>query len=99
MDNMFDILMDFVGADVVALTLFIGALVFISLTIAKGYFSINKRYIPFIAVIIGLAAGLLSYPFVDISVAERVWAGVLGGFVSIGSQELITARFSRGRSS
>lgn len=99
MDNIYDVVMEFVGADVVALTLFIGALVFITITVVKGHWPLKKKHIPIIALIVGLAASLLSYPFVDMSIAERLWAGVLGGFVSIGSEELITARFKKGRSS
>ncbi|MGJ9383252.1 holin [Salipaludibacillus sp. CF4.18] len=54
----------------------------------KKSINIKKEYMPMIAVVIGLALGAASFPFADIGLAERLWAGGVSGLSSVGLFEL-----------
>ena len=56
--------------------------------LVKRTITLPKRYLPFIAVIIGLSIGGLSFPFTDLELSMRLWAGGLAGLSATGLFEL-----------
>lgn len=46
------------------------------------------RYLPLIAIVIGLLLGLLATFFVDAEVSSRLWAGGISGLASVGLFEV-----------
>lgn len=49
--------------------------------------NVNKRYLPILAVVVGVALGAAAF-FVDIGLGERIWAGGISGLASVGLFEL-----------
>lgn len=49
---------------------------------------IPKNYVPVIAFLVGIGLGLLSYPFTDLPLDQRAWAGAFAGLASTGLFEL-----------
>ena len=48
---------------------------------------VDKRYMPLMAIIIGMLLGLLA-TFMDIDLTSRLWAGGISGLASVGLFEL-----------
>lgn len=48
---------------------------------------VNKRYLPLIAIIIGILLGLAS-TFMNLPMVEMMWAGGISGLASVGLFEL-----------
>lgn len=53
---------------------------------------IKVNYIPAIALFIGLTVGFLAYPFTDLAMDLRLWAGAIGGLAATGLFELGSKR-------
>ncbi|MFD2046003.1 holin [Ornithinibacillus salinisoli] len=53
----------------------------------KSATGINKRYIPVMAMAVGIGLGAAAF-FVDIGLGERIWAGGISGLASVGLFEL-----------
>lgn len=58
----------------------------------KTGFNIKKNLLTFVAVIVGMLLGFLSYPFSDVDTMSRVWSGVMAGLASVGLFELGSKR-------
>lgn len=48
---------------------------------------VNKRYIPLMAVVIGVVLGIIA-TFLDVDITLRMWAGGISGLASVGLFEL-----------
>lgn len=48
---------------------------------------VDKRYMPLMAIIVGMLLGLLA-TFMDIDLISRLWAGGISGLASVGLFEL-----------
>jgi len=48
---------------------------------------VDKRYMPLVAIIVGMLLGLLA-TFMDINLTSRLWAGGISGLASVGLFEL-----------
>ena len=48
---------------------------------------VDKRYMPLVAIIVGMSLGLLA-TFMDIDLISRLWAGGISGLASVGLFEL-----------
>ncbi|GEN30224.1 hypothetical protein HNQ35_000073 [Cerasibacillus quisquiliarum] len=48
---------------------------------------VDKRYMPLMAIIVGMLLGLLA-TFMDINLTSRLWAGGISGLASVGLFEL-----------
>lgn len=55
----------------------------------KATNAIPKRWLPLVGVFIGLVAGYFSYPFSDLSVEMRLWAGLVAALGATGLFELV----------
>lgn len=50
--------------------------------------TINNRYLPMLAIFIGVAIGGLA-TFVGVSLVERLWAGAISGLMAVGFYEVV----------
>lgn len=66
--------------------------------LAKKTVNIKKNYIPLIAVILAMVIAALAYPFTDLNIVMRLWAGLLAGLSSTGLFEIAKYRegFTKG---
>lgn len=60
--------------------------------LVKRSVSFPKKYIPLIALLIGVFIGFAAYPFTELQLDLRLWAGGLAGLSSTGLFELGTNR-------
>lgn len=44
----------------------------------------KKKFLPLVAVVIGLSLGAVAFPFAEIALVERLWAGGISGLASVG---------------
>lgn len=47
-----------------------------------------KNLVPLIGLVLGLVVAYFAYPFTDLAVAERLWAGAIAGLGATGLYEL-----------
>lgn len=66
------------------LSVFVLALV----QLVKVTVDIPKNWIPFIGLVIGMLVGAAAYPFTDMGLVLRLWAGGLAGLSATGLFEL-----------
>lgn len=46
--------------------------------------SISNSYMPLVAIVLGLIVGALVYPFTDMELTQRLWAGFMAGAMASG---------------
>ncbi|MEC0135904.1 holin [Paenibacillus macerans] len=56
--------------------------------LVKTTVNLPKNWVPFIGVIIGVLIGAAAYPFTDMDLVLRLWAGGLAGLSATGLFEL-----------
>lgn len=49
----------------------------------KRAFEVDKRYLPLLALVLGMAVGATAY-FLDAEIGIRMWAGGIAGLMSVG---------------
>lgn len=54
----------------------------------KNTINVPKNLLPLIGLAIGLMVGALAYPFTDLNLTLRLWAGALAGLSATGLFEL-----------
>ncbi|WP_413380260.1 holin [Alkalihalobacillus sp. 1P02AB] len=54
----------------------------------KKTVTIPKNYIPVLSFVVGLVIGALAYPFTDLDLALRLWAGGIAGLSATGLFEI-----------
>jgi uncharacterized membrane protein YagU involved in acid resistance len=54
--------------------------------------NLPKNILPAVALIIGLAVGLLSQPFTELGLYIRLWAGAFAGLTAVGLFEIVKFR-------
>ncbi|WP_245804799.1 holin [Halobacillus hunanensis] len=77
---------------VLLFTTVISPFVFGVIEVVKKAFRIPKKYIPLLSVGIGLLAGIAAFPFTDMSLMLRIWAGVGAGLSGTGLFEMVKKR-------
>ncbi|WLR52479.1 holin [Bacillus tianshenii] len=60
--------------------------------LAKITFPLPKNYVPLIATILGLAVGAAAYPYTELELVVRLWAGGFAGLASTGLFEIFNPR-------
>lgn len=60
--------------------------------LVKRTINVKKNFVPLISFGIGLAIGLLAYPFTEMDWVLRIWAGGLAGLSATGLFELFNHR-------
>lgn len=58
----------------------------------KKTFPIKKNYIPLISLVVGIVIGAVAYPFTDLELVLRLWAGGFAGLAGTGLFELVKKR-------
>lgn len=66
------------------LSVFVLALV----QLVKTTINLPKNWIPFIGVLVGMLVGAAAYPFTELGLVLRLWAGGLAGLSATGLFEL-----------
>jgi hypothetical protein len=73
---------------VLALASALAVIVSVVLAGVKAVVVLPKNLIPVIGVVVGVAIGALAYPFTDLDLVYRLWAGAFAGFSATGLYEL-----------
>jgi len=60
--------------------------------VVKTSFPMPKNFIPLLGLLLGLIVGYLAYPFTDLTVPVRLWAGAIAGLTSVGLFETFNTR-------
>lgn len=60
--------------------------------LVKKTFCLPKNWIPMISFVIGLIVGALAYPFTEMDLILRLWAGGFAGLSATGLFEVINKR-------
>lgn len=74
--------------DVLVLATIIVVLVLSLLEVIKKAVRIKKEYIPMLGFGIGIIIGAIVYPFTDLDLTYRIWAGAIGGLSATGVFEI-----------
>ncbi|MEK4564776.1 holin [Alkalihalobacillus sp. FSL R5-0424] len=77
---------------ILILATIISPIVLALIELVKRTIQIPKRFIPLLAVVVGLVVGALSYPFSDLALSMRLWAGTLAGLSATGLFEISKSR-------
>lgn len=67
----------------------LSVIIFALVQLVKNSVKIPKNLIPLIGVVIGLGIGVAAYPFSDLDLTRRLWAGGLAGLSATGLFELV----------
>ncbi|MFD2046659.1 holin [Ornithinibacillus salinisoli] len=57
--------------------------------VVKKTFALPKNIIPITSLVVGLGIGAVAYPFTDMDLVLRLWAGGLAGLAGTGLFELV----------
>lgn len=60
--------------------------------LVKRTISTPKNIVPLLSFIVGLIVGVIAYPFTDLDLALRLWAGGLAGLAGTGLFEITMNR-------
>lgn len=85
------------GMDVFTSTVLFAATVLAAITmgmvqVIKQIDKVPANYIPAVAVVVGIVLGLIAFPFTDLSLYARGWAGLIAGLASTGLYEFTRER-------
>lgn len=69
-------------------------IVIAAVELAKKTINIKKNYVPLLAVILATAIAAVAYPFIELDLVMRLWAGLLSGLASTGLFEIAKYRES-----
>ena len=81
--------MDQLMTEVLTFATVIAVIVGMFMEMIKRTLSLKPNYIPVIAFIAGLVIGALSYPFTEMDLVLRLWAGGISGWMASGIYETI----------
>ncbi|VXB50813.1 Holin [Exiguobacterium sp. 8H] len=65
--------------------------------VIKTIGKVPANYIPAVAAVVGILLGLISFPFTDLDVYSRGWAGLIAGLASTGLYEFTQDRRNRAK--
>ncbi|MEK3664022.1 holin [Paenibacillus sp. FSL F4-0236] len=74
--------------DVMAFALILAVFVLALVQLVKNSINIPRNAVPVIGLLIGLLIGAAAYPFTDLDIVLRLWAGGLAGLSATGLFEL-----------
>ncbi len=60
--------------------------------LVKKTFALPKNIIPAISLVIGMIIGGIAYPFTEMDIVLRLWAGGIAGLAGTGLFELVKTR-------
>ena len=68
---------------------FIGGVSTALMQLLKNALPLPKNYVPLLTLAVGVLLALIPFPFVDVALAERIWAGALSGLGGTGLFEAV----------
>lgn len=74
--------------DVLSFASFLAVFVMALVQLVKNLVNLPRNIVPLVGLVIGLLIGLASFPFTDMTVPLRLWAGGLAGLSATGLFEL-----------
>ncbi|MGF7049105.1 hypothetical protein J2T13_003613 [Paenibacillus sp. DS2015] len=74
--------------DVLVFASVLAVFVLAGVELVKRMVNVPKNILPLIGLVIGLIIGAAFYPFTELAIAERLWAGGLAGVSATGLFEL-----------
>ncbi|MGE7615591.1 holin [Paenibacillus sp. NPDC101420] len=74
--------------DVMAFASILAAFVLALVQLVKNSINIPRNAVPVIGLLIGFLIGAVAYPFTDLDIVLRLWAGGLAGLSATGLFEL-----------
>lgn len=74
--------------DVMAFASILAVFVLALVQLVKNSINIPRNAVPIIGLLIGLLIGAVAYPFTELDIILRLWAGGLGGLSATGLFEL-----------
>ncbi|MGR6899532.1 holin [Rummeliibacillus sp. BSL5] len=77
---------------ILALASVIAPIVMALVELVKRSITTKKNYIPLIAFAMGIFIGIVSFPFTELEVTLRLWAGGIAGLASTGLFEITNYR-------
>jgi quinol-cytochrome oxidoreductase complex cytochrome b subunit len=75
--------------DVMAFASILAVFVLALVQLVKNSFNIPRNAVPIIGLLIGLLIGAAAYPFTELDIVLRLWAGGLAGLSATGLFELV----------
>ncbi|MFD5022272.1 holin [Paenibacillus sp. NPDC058367] len=78
--------------NVLAFASMIAVFVLAGVQFVKSTFNVPKNILPLIGLVIGLLVGAATYPFTELELVLRLWAGGLAGLSATGLFELAFSR-------
>ncbi|OAB41432.1 holin [Paenibacillus glacialis] len=74
--------------NVLAFASVLAVFVLAGVQLVKSVVNVNKNVLPLIGLLIGLIVGFISYPFTNLELVLRLWAGGVAGLSATGLFEL-----------
>lgn len=78
--------------DVLILATIIAPIVLALVELIKRTVTIKKNLIPLTAFAVGIFIGFVAYPFTDLDLVSRIWAGAFAGLSATGIFEITNYR-------
>lgn len=75
--------------DVMAFASILAVFVLALVQLVKNSINVPRNTVPIIGLLIGLLIGAAAYPFTDLDIVLRLWAGGLAGLSATGLFELV----------
>ncbi|WP_313637821.1 holin [Paenibacillus sp.] len=75
--------------DVMAFASILAVFVLALVQLVKNNINIRRNVVPIIGLLIGLLIGAVAYPFTELDIVLRLWAGGLAGLSATGLFELV----------
>lgn len=69
----------------------LSVMIFALVQLVKNSVTIPKNLVPVVGLVVGLLIGAVAYPFTELNLTMRLWAGGLGGLSATGLFELALA--------
>lgn len=77
---------------ILALATIIAPITMALVELVKRSIITKKNYIPLIAFVMGIFIGIVSFPFTELEITLRLWAGGIAGLASTGLFEITNYR-------
>jgi hypothetical protein len=78
--------------EVLAFATTLGVIITALVQLVKNTVSIPNNFIPLVSLGIGLLVGAVAYPFTDLDLVLRLWAGGIAGLTATGLYETVAAK-------
>lgn len=67
----------------------ISGVVFALVELIKHSEVVSPRFLPYVGLVVGLVAGYAAFPFTELDLVMRLWAGLVAGLGATGFYEVV----------